>query len=90
MAAGGQPGGSQAADEGSIDEATFSRGFPVGAGTGGAARSIKAADGSEFLTVAMSTELMLAPNRSTQAVATLRDCRRSPQDLVRDDGHDVG
>jgi hypothetical protein len=29
-------------------------GFPVGAGTGGAARSIKAADGSEFLTVAMS------------------------------------
>ena len=54
MAVGGRPGGSQAADEGSIDEATFSRGFPVEAGTGGAARSIKAADGSEFLTVAMS------------------------------------
>ena len=85
MAAGGQPGGSQTADGGSIDEATFSRGFPVGAGTRGAARSIKAADGGEFLTVAMSDGTYARAEQIHPGNDNSLRLSQESQDLVRDD-----
>jgi hypothetical protein len=65
-------------------------GFPVGAGTGGAAPSIKAADGSEFLTAAMSDGTYARAEQIYPGNDNSLRLSEEFSELVGDDVHDVG